>query len=282
LKLHDKLASARTRLVSAGLQPTDAAADVDVLARFALGWDRVKLLTEQAGDVPTSLEPRFSEFIERRVKREPTAYITGLREFWGLELRITPAVLIPRPETEFIVEEALPLLRQLVEPRIADIGTGSGCLAVSLAFEVPAGRVVASDLSGEALAVARENAMRHGVQNRVQFVETSYLEGVDGLFDVIVANPPYVRYLDKPALSRDVRHEPEVALFGGNDGLRDVAGVLDAALGALKPGGWLLMEFGYGQEENVRALLDARPVLQLDHIRDDLQGIARTAIIRRS
>lgn len=282
MTLQEKLANARARLVSAGLGPADAAADIDVLARFALGWDRVRLLTEQAGDVPDSFEPRFSELLERRVNREPTAYITGVREFWGLELLITPAVLIPRPETEFIVEEALSLLQQIPDPRVADIGTGSGCLAVSLAFEVPRARVVASDLSGDALAVARENAKRHGVHNRIEFVETSYLEGVHGLFDVIVANPPYVRYLDKPALSRDVRHEPDVALFGGDDGLRDVAGVLDTALRALKPGGWLLMEFGYGQEENVRDLLDARGGLRLNRIREDLQGIARTAIIQRS
>jgi release factor glutamine methyltransferase len=191
-------------------------------------------------------------------------------------------VLVPRPETEFIIEEALVLLRAFSTPRIADIGTGSGILAVTLAAEVPPADVTGTDLSSEALAVARQNAERHGVAARVTFVNTSYLDDVGGAFDLIVANPPYVRDGDKPALARDVRHEPDVAIFGGPDGLRDVAGVLDAAVEKLTSGGWFVMEFGYGQEDDVRRLVDARPALRLDRIRDDLQGIARTAIIRKS
>ena len=195
---------------------------------------------------------------------------------------MTPAVLIPRPETEFIVEESVPLVRHLESARIADIGTGSGILGVTLASELPDASVIATDLSGDALDVARENARRLGVADRVAFVETSYLDGVDGVFDLIIANPPYVKDGDKPALARDVRHEPDVALFGGPDGLRDVGGVLDAAARKLKPGGWFVMEFGYGQEEDVRRLVSARPALRLDHIREDLQGIARTAVIQKS
>jgi release factor glutamine methyltransferase len=279
--LADTLAEARARLVSTGLSAADAAADVDVLARHALGWDRAKLLSEQNAPAPPTLEPRFSELLERRIKREPTAYILGLREFWGLEFKVSPAVLIPRPETEFIVEEALPLIARLPRPRVADVGTGSGNIAVSIAVEAGHARVTATDLSAEALAVARENAATHRVADRVEFVQTSYLDGVDGPFDLIAANPPYVRDGDKPALSRDVRHEPDVALFGGRDGMRDVAGVLQAAVRTLAPSGWLLMEFGYGQEEDVRAQLTLQPLLRLDRIRDDLQGIARTAIIQR-
>jgi len=190
-------------------------------------------------------------------------------------------VLVPRPETEFIVEEALVLVRAFARPRIADIGTGSGILAVTLAAEVPAANVTGTDLSSDALGVAKQNADRHGVGTRVSFVNTSYLDDVPGAFDLIVANPPYVRDGDKPALARDVRHEPDVALFGGPDGLRDVAGVLDAAVGKLMSGGWLVMEFGYGQEDDVRRLVGARCALRLDHIRNDLQGIARTAIIQK-
>ena len=281
MTLQDALATARARLVSTGLSAADAAADVDVLARHALGWDRARLLAGQQQPAPPSFEPRFSELMQRRLRREPTAYILGVREFWGLDFKVTPAVLIPRPETEFIVEEALPLLGAIARPRVADVGTGSGCIGVSIATAAPQAQVTATDLSSEALAVARENAFAHGVAGRMTFVETSYLDGVDGPFDLIAANPPYVRDGDKPALSRDVRHEPDVALFGGQDGMRDVAGVLLAAVRTLAPGGWLLMEFGYGQEDDVRAQISKQPLLRLDRIRDDLQGIARTAIMQR-
>ena len=283
MKLQEKLAQARARLVAAGIADTEAAVDVDLYARTILGWDRAKLLVEQAGDAPAALEPRFSEWLDRRERREPTAYIVGIREFWDLEFLVTPAVLIPRPCTEFIVEEALARMSHTSDssPRIADIGTGSGCVAISLAHAAQC-RVVATDVSAEALAVARKNALRHGVSGRVELVQTSYLEGVPGKFDVITSNPPYVKEGDKPALSRDVRHEPDVALFGGADGLRDIGGVLDAATNSLKPGGWFLMEFGYGQEDDVRALVSARPGLRLDRVREDLQGIPRTAVIQRS
>ncbi|HEY3159598.1 MAG TPA: peptide chain release factor N(5)-glutamine methyltransferase [Vicinamibacterales bacterium] len=279
--LSETLAAARARLVAAGIRPDEAAIDVDVYARTILGWDTATLLANLREPTPMPLEPRFSEWIARRERREPTAYIVGTREFWGRPFLVTPAVLVPRPETEFIVEEAIPLLSGLGSPRIADIGTGSGILAVTLAAEVPTATVTATDLSAEALAVARENAERLGVAGRVTFVTTSYLDGADGLFDLIVTNPPYVRDGDKPALSRDVRHEPDVALFGGPDGLRDVGGVLDAAVATLTPGGWFVMEFGYGQEEDVRRLVDARPSLRVDHVRDDLQGIARTMVVRK-
>ena len=281
--LFEKLAQARARLVAAGSSDTEAALDVDVYARTILGWDRATLLTEQRDAAPVSLEPRFSEWLDRRERREPTAYIVGIREFWGLDFAVTPAVLIPRPETEFIVEESLTIIGAQAsgELRIADIGTGSGCVAVSLAHELPRCRIVATDLSTSALTVARQNAARHGVAERVDFVHTSYLEGVDGAFDLITANPPYVKDGDKPALSRAVRHEPDVALFGGGDGLRDIGGVLDAAIRSLTPGGWFVMEFGYGQEDDVRALVAARSALRLDRVREDLQGIPRTVVIQR-
>lgn len=279
--LRDRLAEARARLIAAGISEAEASLDVDLYARTILGWDRARLLAERSADAPAGLEPRLSEWIARRERREPSAYIVGVREFWSLEFAVTPAVLIPRPETEFIVEEALEIAGSRA-PRVADIGTGSGCLAVAIAHELPGSRVVASDLSGEALAVARSNAVRHGVADRVGFVRTSYLEGISGWFDIIVANPPYVRELDRAALARGVRHEPEVALFGGADGLRDIAGVLDTASGKLEPAGWLLMEFGYGQEDAVRELLSGRPSLRFVRIRQDLQGIPRTAIIQKT
>jgi len=281
ISLSVTLAAARARLVAAGIRPDEAAVDVDVYARTILGWDTATLLANLREPTPQPLEPRFSEWVARRERREPTAYIVGTREFWGRAFLVTPAVLVPRPETEFIVEEAMPLVRDRDAPRIADIGTGSGILAVTLAAELPAATVIATDLSGAALHVARANAERHGVAERVTFVNTSYLDGADGVFDLVVANPPYVRDGDKPALSRDVRHEPDVALFGGPDGLRDVSGVLDAAVAKVRPGGWFVMEFGYGQEDDVRRLVKERPALRVDHVRDDLQGIARTAVMQR-
>jgi release factor glutamine methyltransferase len=281
--LHERLAEARQQLVAAGIAPAEAAIDVDLFARTILGWDRAQVLTARAEPAPRALEPRLSEWISRRAEREPSAYIVGTREFWGLDFRVTADVLIPRPESEFIVEESLATIRTLglSAARLADIGTGSGCLAVSLLHEIATARLTATDVSSAALSVARDNARRHGVHERVTFVETSSLDGISGPFDLIAANPPYVKAGDKEALARDVRHEPDVALFGGESGLQEVEAVLDAAARTLTPGGGLVMEFGFGQEDDVRRLVTARPSLRIERIRADLQGIPRTAVIQR-
>jgi len=170
----------------------------------------------------------------------------------------------------------------LAGARIADIGTGSGCIAVSIAHELHAAHVVATDVSTEALKVASANAERHGVADRIEFVTASYLGGIDGDFDLIAANPPYVRDRDKPALTREVHFEPDVALFGGETGLRDIEGVLDTAIAKLRPRGWLVMEFGFGQEDDVRALVEKRPLLRFEGVREDLQGLARTAVVQHA
>jgi release factor glutamine methyltransferase len=286
LTLHERLAAARDRLTFAGISAKDAAIDVDLYARRILGWTRAQLLVEQHRDAPASLDPTLSEWVERRTRREPTAYIVGGREFWGLEFLVTPAVLIPRPETEFIVEEALRVLpgseTRLPPARLADIGTGSGCVAVAIAHEYRNCRIVASDISHAALGVARRNAERHGVGDRVAFIAASFLDGIGGTYDVITANPPYVKEGDKPALSVEVRHEPDVALFGGADGLAALTAVLDAAVEKLVPGGSLIMEFGYGQDDAVEALVAKQPALRLDRIREDLQGIPRTAVVQKA
>jgi release factor glutamine methyltransferase len=287
LTLHEALAGAKARLVSAGIPLDEASIDVDLYARTILEWDRATLLSELRQPAPKSLEPTFSEWVARRALHEPTAYIIGIREFWGLDFEVTPAVLIPRPETELIVEEAVALLRSnppsgAARPdvqHVAEVGTGSGCVSIAIASEVPGCRVIASDISPDALAVARRNALRHDVASRVEFVETSYLNGVSGLFDLIAANPPYVKDGDRVALGRGVLYEPAVALFGGSRGLRDINGVL-ATTELLVPGGYLVMEFGLGQEEDVTALVKTRADLHLEKVRCDLQGIARTAIIR--
>jgi release factor glutamine methyltransferase len=281
--LHEKLAAARAQLVSAGIPPAEAGVDVPLFACTILGWDRVRLLTERAAAPPTSLEPTFSQWIARRIAREPAAYIVGVREFWGIDFAVTPAVLIPRPETEFIVEEALEILSAFAieAPKVADIGTGCGNIAISLAHELSSARITATDVSREALAIAAGNAERYKVDDRIEFIATPYLDDVDETFDLIAANPPYVKDTDKPGLAADVRHEPDVALFGGTNGLRNVEGVLDTAIAKLPRGGWLVMEFGYGQESDVRQLLAARRSLRLERIRADLQGIPRTAVIER-
>ena len=284
MTLFETLAAARHQLIAAGIRAEEAAVDVPLFACTILGWDRARLVSERSHAAPPALEPTFSQWIARRIAHEPSAYIVGYREFWGLDFAVTPAVLIPRPESELIVEEALEIVRAsaIDAPAIADIGTGSGNLAISIAHSVANARFIATDVSADALVIARRNAQSHDVARRMTFVETSYLDGVEERFDLVVSNPPYVKVGDRPALTRGVRHEPEVALFGGEHGLIAVEGVLDAAVRSIVPGGWLVMEFGFGQADDVSALAEARPTLRLDHIRGDLQGIPRTAIIQRT
>lgn len=282
MRLHERLAAAREQLVRAGIQPSEAAIDVELYARTILQWDRARLLLHLQSAVPDTLEPQFSDWLARRERFEPSAYIVGEREFWGLDFFVTPAVLVPRPETELVVEETVAIARAEGQSlRIADIGTGSGCIAVSVAHDVPRCTVIATDVSSRALEVARRNSERHAVDRRIHFVCTPYLDGVHGTFNVITANPPYVRTIDKRGLSPDVLQEPHVALFGGVSGLEHIDAVLATASQALRPGGWLVMEFGFGQEDEVRELASRQPNLFVDRTRADLQGLARTAIIQR-
>ena len=291
MKLHERLAAARAQLHAVGIRDPEAAIDVDLFARAILGWDRARLIVEKSGDVPAALEPRFSEWVDRCARHEPASYILGVREFWGLDFEVTPDVLIPRPETEYIVEEVLTILGHLQSAapgataapvvRVAAIGTGSGCIAIAIAHSAPNVRVVATDISSDALVVARRNAERHGVAARVECFTASFLGGIEGDFDVIASNPPYVRELDRGGIGPNVRHEPEVALYGGDNGLLHIEAVLDTAVHKLRPHGWLVMEIGLGQEDDVTALVSARPRLVLRSIRNDLQGIARTYVIQR-
>jgi release factor glutamine methyltransferase len=282
--VHERVAAARQLLSDAGIGSDEAAISARLLAEHLLGWDTARYLTLGHEPEPSGFEERYGALVARRAAREPSAYITGRREFWGLPLEVSPAVLIPRPETELIVEAALDLVggdrRQPL--RVADACTGSGNLAIALAHELAASSLVATDISAEALVVARRNAVRHGVADRIHFVRTNVLEGIAASFDLIVANPPYVRLHDRPALQPEVRdHEPEVALFGGNHGTELVATVLEQAVERLRPGGYLLTEFGFGQELDVEPLVAAAPGLTLVELRRDLQGLARTAVVRK-
>jgi release factor glutamine methyltransferase len=279
--IHEHVVRARVRLESAGLAARDAALDAEVLARHALGWDIAAFLARRHERPPHLFDARYEDLLARREGREPVALIVGVKEFWGLEFEVTPAVLVPRPETELIVEEAIAAHRGGPSPRrIVDAGTGSGCLAVALAREFPQARVVATDTSAAALAVARRNAERHGA--RIEFREGEFLQDVDAGVDLIVSNPPYVQGRDFESLPPEVaRYEPRAALVADEGGMGAIRLVLEAAERILTPMGWLILEFGEGQETALRRLASRRERLSLERIRRDLQGIPRTAVFQR-
>jgi release factor glutamine methyltransferase len=281
--VHEWLVQARQALTSAGIDPDEAALDAEVLARHVLGWDRAALVARWRDAAPETFETRFQLLIARRALREPVAYITGHREFWGLDFEVTPDVLIPRPETELIVEEALRFAHEAGPPReIIDVGTGSGCIAIALAHDLPSAFVTGTDISPAALTIARRNAERLGVADRVTLINADLLDEVTPTADLIVSNPPYIPNGDAPALQPEVgRYEPATALFGGQgDGLDVVRRLLVSASSRLAADGRLMIEFGFGQEA---ALGDAArhagwQVVRMCH---DLQGIPRVAVFRR-
>jgi release factor glutamine methyltransferase len=276
-----RVVEARERLRRAGISPDQAAIDAEILARHALGQDRATYLAHRDESIADDVSERLEAMVQRREGREPVAYILGEREFWGLSFLVSPAVLIPRPETEAIVEKALTLMDDAGRAwQLADVGTGSGCLAVALARERVNANVIATDISEAALGVAAANAMRHGVDSRIRLIRTSLLDDVTGPFDLIVANPPYVPGSSRDGLQPDVRdHEPATAVFGhGADGLDEVRHLLTQTPEKLTPGGWLLMEFGFGQGDAVRAAVNAVPELRLVEVLQDLQGLERTLV----
>lgn len=279
MTLRQYLTAAKALLVAAGIEPAEAARDVLLLAMHTLTWDCATLHARDADPAPDGFAAAYEPAIARRSRREPVAYITGVQEFWNRDFAVSPAVLIPRPETELIIEEAM----SLAFITVADIGTGSGCLAVTLAAEFPRAQVVATDISGPALEVARANADRHGMAGRIEFRETSYLDGIAGPFDLIVANPPYVTDAEYVTLAPEVLDfEPRSALTAGSDGLDDVRAILSCAAARLAPGGMLLIEIGFGQSEKVRLLVQAMPGLTLVRISPDLQGIPRIIVAQRT
>jgi release factor glutamine methyltransferase len=279
--LADEVAQGRERLVAAGIPEDQARLDAELLARHALGWDRAAWFASRGDAASRPFVLQYATLVARRAAREPISLITGEREFWGMQFDTRPGVLIPRHETELIVEEALACLAGTESPRIADVGTGSGCLAVALAHELPGSRVVATDLSPLALEVARRNAENHGVADRIRFVLTDLLDDVTETFDVIVSNPPYVESGAREGLAPEVRdHEPALALFGGADGLDAIRGVFARTPARLAPGGRLIVEFGYGQGERVSDLARDAGLIVL-RIREDLQGIPRDIVLTR-
>jgi release factor glutamine methyltransferase len=284
--LRDFVLAARPRLAAAGIEPNEAALDAALLARHALGWDLAQFIAHETESAPEGFPAAFEAVVSRRERREPMSAITRRREFWGLEFEVGPEVLAPRPETEIIIEEALACLGHTgqaggeARPLIVDVGTGSGCLAVCLAREFPATRVIATDISAAALSIAARNARRHGVGHGVEFRQTSLLDGVTGPAALIVSNPPYVPANDIAGLPPEVRvWEPLQALDGGPDGLDVVRALVADAPRVLAPGGWLIMEFGYGQRAGVEGLMRDSP-LELVRITKDLGDIPRTLVAR--
>ncbi len=265
-----------------GPHPEHAHLDTQALLLHLLGKNTAWLMAHQGDDFAGCAAIRFAALLERRLKGEPIQYIVGEVEFYGLPFRVTPDVLIPRPETEHLVEKALAFAAQFPVPCILDIGTGSGAIAVALAHKLPNAQMTAIDLSAAALTVARENAALNSVTAQIRFLQGDLLAPVAGeAFDIIVSNPPYVPTTDRASLAVEVRdHEPALALFAGEDGLDIYRRLIPAAFAALAPGGFIALEIGYGQAPAIHALLSASAFQQIEFT-PDLQGIPRVATAHR-
>lgn len=252
--------------------------DAELLLMAVLGRDRAWILTHWDDDLSAAQIQRYEARLIRRISGEPIQYILGQQEFYGLAFRVSPDVLIPRPETEHLIEAAIARLPLNQPVRIADIGTGSGAIAVTLAHLLPQAQVTALDLSQPALAMAQYNAQFHHVLGRTRFLVSDLLDAVRGeTFDAVVSNPPYIA--NDEVLEAQVRDfEPHSALFAGPTGLEIYRHLIPQAAQALSPGGWLLLEIGHGQRDALTALLAGWDELSFA---DDLQGIPRVAIARR-
>jgi len=260
-----------------------------VLLCHLLGIERIHLLIRSEEPINQPDYENFLGLIDRRAMGEPLHYITGHREFFGLEFTVTKDVLIPRPETEFLVERVIKLANDLPEemtPLIVDIGTGSGCIAVTLAVHLPTARLIATDISAAALAVARENAARNKVAERIKFIEGDALEplarfGLQGKVDILLSNPPYIDEAGPGLIQKEVRDwEPHEALFGGADGMDFYKRILAYGLKYIKPSGHLVLEIGYGQLATISELIAAASWDLID-VTPDLQGIPRTLTATR-
>ena len=286
------LRDAFAQLRGAGVPSHTLAAEL--LLMHALGRDRTWLYAHPEEQVSSADAQHFFALVARRANGEPTQHLTGKQEFWGVEFEVTPDVLIPRPETEHVIEVALDRLavRELRAGRkltlsgeglqIADIGTGSGCIAIALAKELPAAAIYATDISRPALAVAQRNAKRQNVADRVRFSEGNLLDGIAPLLDLIASNPPYIGRREAASLMREVRdHEPETSLYGGEEGYELYAGLITQAAAHLKSAGILVLELGHNSLPAVQPLLDA-PAWANVAVTNDLAGIPRIIAAERT
>ena len=253
--------------------------NAEVLLMFVLNCDRAYLYAHPEYELTEDEQARYDQAIAERSSGKPSQYITGHQEFWGMDLIVSPAVLIPRPETEHVVETVLELARMKHAPRIVDVGTGSGCIALALAHELPWARVEAVDISPVALEIARANAHRLRLDDRIMFRERDLLAGAPAAtYDFVVSNPPYVPESEPEKAQREVRKfEPKVAVFAGESGLEVYRQLVPQAREALKPGGWLVVEIGYSLAEAVCGLMSDWAEVR---VKPDLQGIPRVVAAR--
>ena len=287
--LREALQAAITRLTAE--QVPSPRLNAETLLMFTLNCDRAHLYAHPERELTPEEQSRYDETLAQRSKGVPAQYITGHQEFWGLDLIVSPAVLIPRPETEHLIETVLPLARAIPHPIIADVGTGSGAIALALAKELPNAEIHATDISPAALEIAEANAARlqlefrasnqHPPERRIFFHDTDLLRGLDpGAFDFVVSNPPYVGLAEEDEVQLEVRKfEPRNAVFAGPTGLETIAQLIPAAQTVLKPGSYLIMEISGTIAGGVRALLAGWEDIT---ITNDLQGIPRVAMARKS
>ncbi len=280
------VASARTWTIEElkGAKDRSPSLSADLLIGFVLGWERVRVLSHPEEVIRPESWDRLRELVLRRIRGEPLQYLTGRQEFFGLAFHVVPGVLIPRPETEVLVEKAIQLMRNRpLAARLVDVGTGSGCIAVSVAHEVRSASGGALDISAPALEVARENITRHGVGERISLVRSNFLDCFPRkpLFDFVFCNPPYVALKDYDSLAPEVReHEPHLALFGGETGTELYEALIPEVPSRLVPGGYMLLELGAGQMGKLRPLVE-RAGLSVETILNDLQGIPRCLVGRK-
>jgi release factor glutamine methyltransferase len=254
--------------------------NAETLLMFALACNRAYLYAHPEQKLTPDEERNYFDLIEERARGKPSQYITGHQEFWGLDFIVTPAVLIPRPETEHVIETMLELAREKPRCRLVDVGTGSGCIALALARELPLAEVHAVDISPAALELARANAARLELDTRVSFHHSDMLSSFGAVpqFDFVVSNPPYVGLNEPEKVQRQVReYEPKVAVFSGETGLEAYERLIPQARAVLKPRGWLVMEIGYSIEDCVRQMLEGWAEI---NITPDLQGIPRVISAR--
>lgn len=280
--IREELTDAMALLTQAGVDTPQL--DAEVLMAHALVTTRVHVMSYPEERLGEREAQRFRQFIERRAKREPLAYITGEKEFWGLSLDVTPAVLMPRPETETLVETAIAALPRNRDVLVADIGVGSGCVAIAIAVELPDAVVYATEFSRDAAEVARRNAEKHQVEVRVDVLEGDLFdplpEEVRGRLDAVVSNPPYIPSDELDMLQPEVAlYEPRGALDGGPDGMACHRRILDTARDWLAPGGWVHLEVGIGQAEHVASYARESGYSE-SRITNDLAGIARVVSVK--
>jgi release factor glutamine methyltransferase len=282
------IAEGASKLHAAGIQQERRTAGL--LLCHAIGIDRTHLLTKSEEQIDDVKYKAYLGLVERRAAGEPVQYLTGHQEFYGLDFFVSPDVLIPRPETELLVEQALKIVdtQGLKRPLIVDVGTGSGCIAITLAVNLLNARLIAIDASDRALIIGLNNAAKHQVIDRIEFLEGDLLKplvnrGLEASVDLIVSNPPYVDEDLKSSIQREVRDwEPHGALFGGVNGIEFYRRLVSECPEYLKSGGHLLFEIGCGQLEAIEGMLAGSPSLKLVEVTNDLQGIPRTLTMIKS